>query len=410
MIPARRMALQSVLLFAANGVSLAGLSRTGATQGLNYVNTGNADTQGVGITNSTGTNVTNIDNLERLRITFSRTTHPYGVQGVSFLIAAAASNLAAGGGIVSALTYTVFDVSGAKIGQFYSSAENTINVPAELGNIGSIEIEANSPASARVTSMSFASVQLDNAATEVAPVQVGYTLTDDDGSTSSSTLSLKIISNNIFGDANNNTIPGTAANDRILGDDGNDTLTGAAGHDILEGGLGNDLLSGGLGDDILRGGAGADTLDGGAGADVLTGGKGNDQLTGGLGSDVFRWEFADQGVNGTPANDIVTDFNNAAVTLGGDVLDLRDLLQGETLSGAASGNLTSYLHFAVSGGDTTIQISSNGGFSGGFNAGAVDQSITLTGVDLSSAGSLNTDQQIIQDLLNKSKLVVDGGI
>jgi len=63
----------------------------------------------------------------------------------------------------------------------------------------------------------------------------------------------------------------------------------------------------------------------------------------------------------------------------------------------------------VSGGSTTIQISSGGGFSGGFSAAAVDQSIVLQNVDLSSGGALTTDQQIIQDLLNKSKLVVDSG-
>ena len=61
----------------------------------------------------------------------------------------------------------------------------------------------------------------------------------------------------------------------------------------------------------------------------------------------------------------------------------------------------------MAGGSTTIQISSGGGFSGGYNASAVDQSIVLQNVDLTSGGVLATDQQIIQDLLQKSKLVVD---
>jgi hypothetical protein len=389
-----------------NGVTLTALTRTGTGTTINYSGNG-AGVQG-GSSNAT------LDNLERLVINFSRTTHPYGVQDVRFNIDAANSNLGPGAGalagVIAALTYTVFDVSGAQIGQYYSSGENFVTLPADLGNIGRIEIEANSPATARVAGVTFESVLIDNAALAVAPVEVGYTLTDDDGQSSSSTLTLNVLSNNIFGDTGDNVMTGTGANDRMLGDAGDDTLNGGAGSDILEGGLGNDILNGGDGNDVLRGGEGSDTLNGGNGNDVLIGGKGNDGLAGGAGSDVFRWEFGDQGVNGSPTTDTITDFNNAAVSSGGDVLDLRDLLQGETALGSATGNLTSYLHFAVSGGNTTIQISSSGGFSGGFNPGAIDQSITLQGVDLSSSGAFNTDQQIIQDLLNKSKLVVDGGV
>ena len=97
-------------------------------------------------------------------------------------------------------------------------------------------------------------------------------------------------------------------------------------------------------------------------------------LTGGNGADVFPWELADRGAAGTPATDVVTDFNNGA---GGDVLDLRDLLVGES-----AGNLANYLHFSTSGADTTISVSSTGGFSGGYCGGAVDQVITLQGVNL----------------------------
>jgi surface adhesion protein len=130
-------------------------------------------------------------------------------------------------------------------------------------------------------------------------------------------------------------------------------------------------------------------------------------LTGGAGTDVFRWELADRGAPGTPAVDTVTDFNNALPAAGGDVLDLRDLLQGESLASGVVGNLTSYIHLTASGSDTVIQLSSGGGFASGFNAGAIDQTVVLQGVDLTSAGTLS-DQQIIQDLLTRGKLVVDG--
>ncbi len=127
-------------------------------------------------------------------------------------------------------------------------------------------------------------------------------------------------------------------------------------------------------------------------------------MTGGLGSDTFRWDFADRGTVGKPAVDTITDFNAAAKASGGDVLDLRDLLQGENHTSGA-GNLANYLHFEKVGGDTLVHISSGGAYgSGGFVASKDDQRIMLSGVDLTTVG---TDQQIIQDLLNKGKLVTD---
>ncbi|ARN20287.1 hypothetical protein A4W93_10445 [Piscinibacter gummiphilus] len=387
----------------ANGVAITAFQQNGSV-GTVVLNSGSG-TSGLGV--SANNSASSLAALERLVFTFSQSSHPQGVQGVKFNIATG-SNLDNATAIVSALTYTMYDVAGVLLGQFVSSAEGTVTLPTEYGNIGRIEVEANSPATAYISGLTFESINVDNAATAVEPTVIGYTLTDTDNQSSSSTLTLNVISNNLFGTDASETITGTAANDHIQGGAGNDTLHGGAGHDILEGGLGNDILNGNDGNDILRGGEGNDTLDGGNGKDILVGGKGNDFLTGGADSDVFRWEFADQGVKGAPAVDTVTDFNNAAASAGGDVLDLRDLLQGETSLGAATGNLTNYLHFETSGNTTTIQISTTGGFSGGYNAGAVDQAIKLSGVDLTVGGALNTDQQIIQDLLNKSKLIVDG--
>jgi hypothetical protein len=53
-----------------------------------------------------------------------------------------------------------------------------------------------------------------------------------------------------------------------------------------------------------------------------------------------------------------------------------------------------------------VHVSSNGGFTSGYNSGAEDQTITLTGIDLTSTGTL-TSQQVIQDLLNNNRLAVD---
>jgi hypothetical protein len=385
---------------AANGVVLSGINRTGGAQGLTYSNPGGTADDGVGVTGGDANGT--VDNLETLVVSFSQATHPRGVQGVSFVVSANQSNLGASGGSVSSLTYTVFDVAGNELGQFYSTGEGTVTMPAQYSNIGRIEIEANSAADARITSVSFSSINVNSAAVEVAPLEVGYTLTDADGDASNSTLTLRVMGNNLFGDGTANTLTGTAGNDRIDAGAGNDSVSGGAGSDLLIGGAGNDTLNGNDGIDELRGGAGNDTLDGGNGNDILVGGMGNDALTGGAGADVFRWELADRGVAGTPAVDTIADFSTAQ----GDQLDLRDLLQGEMLDGGAIGNLGAYLFVERSGGNTVVHVSSNGGFSSGYNAGAEDQTIVLTGVDLTS-GSTLTSQQVIADLLNNNRLTVD---
>jgi len=100
--------------------------------------------------------------------------------------------------------------------------------------------------------------------------------------------------------------------------------------------------------------------------------------------------------------DRIGDFNTASAGSGGDVLDLRDLLQGESASAVS---LASYLHFETSGSDTVIHVNATDPSSPDYVAGAEQQTIVLAGVDL-LAGGLN-DQQVIQNLLNQNKLVTD---
>ena len=132
--------------------------------------------------------------------------------------------------------------------------------------------------------------------------------------------------------------------DGIASDPAHVTITTVAGS----------TLTGGAADEILLAGSGNDTLNGGGGADRLIGGGGNDTMTGGAGADVFAW---------------------------------------------------SLFSYSVATG-TKIEISSTGGFtSGNYSAGAVDQVINLSGVNLTSG--FVTDNQIIADLLTRSKIVVD---
>jgi Calx-beta domain/Bacterial Ig domain len=135
---------------------------------------------------------------------------------------------------------------------------------------------------------------------------------------------------------------------------------------------------------------------------VITATSGNDALLATEANDLFVWELADAGAPGAASADVITDFDSG----GSDVLDVRDLLQLEDNGGVDSiGNLLEYLHVTESGGDTVLHISSAGGFSGGvFNAGEVDQTITLQGVDLTTGGTMT---EIIQDMLSSGKLITD---
>ena len=230
----------------------------------------------------------------------------------------------------------------------------------------------------------------------------GFQISDQDGDTVASSLTV------------------TVPNPFVRGTEGADTLNGRETDDIMIGNAGNDTLNGLGGNDDLYGDTDNDTLNGGAGNDRLYGGSGNDSLTGGVGSDVFAWRFGDQGTATTTgrAVDTITDFNVGSIASGGDVLDLRDLLQGELNTPAGTtgvGNLLNYLDITTStaGGvtSTEIRVSATGGFTNGnYSAGQETQHITLTGVNLSTqlvAGSTLTEAQIIQNLLQNGKLITD---
>ncbi|MCL2636500.1 MAG: type I secretion C-terminal target domain-containing protein, partial [Betaproteobacteria bacterium] len=196
-----------------------------------------------------------------------------------------------------------------------------------------------------------------------------------------------------------------------------DSTTGSGSAELLFGTDGDDSLAvtSGQGGSALMGGHGKDVLVGGDGNDVLVGGPGSDTLTGGMGADTFVWHLNDKGTIGPDGKwslpiDTVTDFNqgkgNGFDWNEGDKLDLRDLLQGEN-----DGNLANYLHFTEVGGNTVINISSNGLFNGSnYTATHVeDQRIVLEGVTLQqlSGGEPTTDQGIIKNMLGNGSLVTD---
>ncbi|WP_159098884.1 Calx-beta domain-containing protein [Aquabacterium olei] len=285
----------------------------------------------------------------------------------------------------------------------YDSASTQLAITTALG--GKLVVDMATGAYAYSAPGQLTGTQFEN---------VTFALADRDGDTASSTLSIQLDQTRVVvGTTGAEQLLGSDAPDLLMGRDGDDILSGGASADRLYGEAGNDTLSGGAGADLLHGGAGNDTLSGGDGNDTLVGGAGNDTLTGGLGVDVFAWNLGEAGTSGAGrAVDTIKDFDVRPAGSGGDVLDLRDLLQGET-----SSNLVNYLEFDTTSvaGSTVIKVSPTGGFTFG-NANlapnAETQRIVLEGVDLRAsgyAGSSASDQQIITKLINDGKLLVDNG-
>lgn len=196
-------------------------------------------------------------------------------------------------------------------------------------------------------------------------------------------------------------------------------------------GVDNIDLSGNATTNHLTGNQGQNVIDGMAGNDVLRGGGGNDQLIGGLGADVFAWHLSDAGAPGTPAIDTIEDFHLgsghstiqssiAGVAIGGgDMLDFRDLLQGERTTASDLGvpaqqasisNLLNYLDIEVSGGNTVLHISSTGAFAGGsLNAVHEDQRVVLNNFDLYAAAGVGAGEEarLLQTLIKSGTLTLD---
>jgi len=135
-----------------------------------------------------------------------------------------------------------------------------------------------------------------------------------------------------------------------------------------------------------------DWLFGSSGDDRLLGGHGNDILTGGAGSDLFVWQHGDEGRQGQPAIDTITDFHPEQ----GDKIDLADMLQGVTGNGVD--DLLKHLSASVTTGsnglsDVNLSVSPAGD-------GQITQQITLKDVDLTSWNLISTSSHdILQSML-----------
>ena len=179
-----------------------------------------------------------------------------------------------------------------------------------------------------------------------------------------------------------------------------------SGYQNIYGSSGDDSLAGTSANEYLTGAAGDDVLNGAGGDDVLVGGPGNDILTGGPGADVFKWVAGDEGIGAT---DTITDYNQSSGSYDpseGDILDLSDLLVGVASLDTSSMTLAealdaSFLTITSDGTDTSIVADVDGAA-----AGTTTQTIVLQGVDLTNGGEFSS-AEVIESLISNNNLVVD---
>ncbi|WP_189595484.1 Ig-like domain-containing protein, partial [Photobacterium aphoticum] len=168
---------------------------------------------------------------------------------------------------------------------------------------------------------------------------------------------------------------------------------------VIDGAAGNDHIIGGSGNDVIIGGVNGQLHGGGAGE--ADGRHYGDVLEGGAGQDIFRWLSGDDvelnhivdSENDGVAVDIITDFTlgNTSTNDQADILDLSDLLQGETAD-----TLDQYLSVTQEGDNIIIHVDTDG--VGGKD---VTQQIVMEnmgGVDANT---------FIDDLLNNGQLTID---
>ncbi len=217
-------------------------------------------------------------------------------------------------------------------------------------------------------------------------VVVNYTMKDEHGVTSSSTLTVHVTGTTdgtINGTDGDDVIVGTPNDDSIFARGGNDTVSAQDGSDFVKGGDGNDILNGEGGNDIIEGGNDDDTISGGTGFDNLSGDAGNDSLSGGSDGDVMSGGEGDDSLAGDAGNDVlIGDEGDDSLSGGADDDDLNggsgtDTLTGgtgdDTLRGGAGND-------SLNGGDGNDHLDDREGVNS-LNGGAGDDLIETASTD-----------------------------
>lgn len=156
----------------------------------------------------------------------------------------------------------------------------------------------------------------------------------------------------VYGWQGADAINGGLGDDAVRGGADDDLLFGSGGADALYGEDGHDGLYGGMDADTLSGGAGNDGLNGGSGNDVLNGGADGDRLKGGMGADTFVFD-----ADAFSGRDVVRDFRVSQ----GDVLELRDILEGYDPLASA---ITDFVHITGNGVNSFVAVDADGAANG----------------------------------------------
>ena len=189
------------------------------------------------------------------------------------------------------------------------------------------------------------------AAGQTTDVVASYTVTDEHGASSTSTLTITVTG---VAEATVMT-PGS-------GGPGSDTLTGSTGNDVLYGGPSGDLLYGEAGNDALFGDQAVDSLHGGLGNDTLTGGAGNDLY------------YFDTALSSTNIDTIVGE--------NGDLIMLDNTVFGLGTSGTLAATAFKSLSGSVDADDRILYDTATGNLffdADGSGSGSAVQFATVTG-------------------------------
>jgi Ca2+-binding RTX toxin-like protein len=183
----------------------------------------------------------------------------------------------------------------------------------------------------------------------------------------------------------------------VTGINGGFTIANGVTIENVKTDAGNDVVTGNDAANRLETGAGNDTLNGGAGNDILIAGAGFDQITGGAGADRFVFTSAADSFSATDPTqfDRITDFEQ-----GVDKIDL-DALKGVFVGTANFSGRAGEVRFGSFGGDTLIQLDTDGDGDSDFNVMltgnkvlTIDDFIGILPPDLRLVGTSGNDNLV----------------
>jgi VCBS repeat-containing protein len=198
-----------------------------------------------------------------------------------------------------------------------------------------------------------------------------YTLSDNAGGSTTSTVNVNIVDTNGKGSVDLTSSIYQAA--YLDGGSNEDKLTGGAAPDLFLGGAADDTLIGGSGNDVIRGGGGNDTINGGAGVDLIdfsdasgggisvilgAGGSGTADLSArGLDKDSYS---NIEGVIGSAFNDTLTGNTGDNVIRGGAGSDTIDGAAGLDVIDFSDGTAGITFTVVQSASDTVVNLTAAG--------------------------------------------------